>query len=298
MVYHKVAIAGATGNLGPTVVQALIDAGFDVTILSQSGNTTGLPAAAKTVKVNYDYGSQHTIVDALKGQDVFISAIPNHGAQPALIDAAIAAGVKRFIPSEFGSNIAGNAKTAALPVFKGKGVTQDYLKQKSSQISYTLICTGLFLDWGMQVGLSVDLKGGATRVFDGGDDKHSTTLLKDIGQAVVGVLKHPEETQNRAVYVQSTSVSQNQLIEIARKAKPGVKIDRQDATIKQLLEDSHQQLSQGGDRVGTAMFGFIVASVFGDSKEYGNLWSEKNDNELLGIKEITTEELEKLIAGL
>ena len=298
MAYQKIAVAGATGNLGPTIVQALVDAGFDVTILSQSGNTTDLPSAAKTVKVNYAYGSQHTIVDALKGQDVFISMIPQHDSQPALIDAAIAAGVKRFIPSEFGSNISGNAKTAALPVFKGKGITQDYLKQYSSQISYTLINNGLFLDWGMQVGISIDLKGGATRVFDGGDDKHSFTLLSDIGKAVVGVLKHPEETKNRAVYVQSAALSQNELIEIARKAKPGVKIDRQDASVERLLEDSHKQLAAGGDQIGTAMFGFIVVSIFGDSKEYGNVWSGKNDNELLGIKELTKRDLEKLIAGL
>ena len=294
MSYQNIAIAGATGNLGPAIVQSLVDAGFNVTILSQSGKTSNLPSAAKTVKV--DYSSQHSLVDALKGQDVFISTIPQHDSQPALIDAAIAAGVKRFIPSEFGSNISGNAKTAALPVFKGKGITQEYLKRKAGEISYTLIVNGLFLDWGMQVGFSINLKGGPTRVFDGGDDKHSTTLLSDIGKAVVGVLKHPEETKNRAVYVQSTAVSQNELIEIAQKAKPGVKVERRDASIKQLLEDSHGNLEKG--EVGAAMSGFIVVSVFGDSKEYGNEWSEKNDNELLGVKELTKEELEGLVAGL
>jgi uncharacterized protein YbjT (DUF2867 family) len=296
MSYQNIAIAGATGNLGPTIVQSLVDANFNVTILSQSGKTSNLPSAAKTIKV--DYSSQDSLTNALKNQDVFISTIPQHDTQPALIDAAIAAGVKRFIPSEFGSNISGNAKTAALPVFKGKGITQEYLKQKASEISYTLIVTGLFLDWGMQVGVSINLKGGPTRVFDGGDDKHSTTLLSDIGKAVVGVLKHPEETKNRAIYVQSAAVSQNELIEIAQKAKPGVKIERQEASIKQLVEDSHKQLKQGGDQIDSAMFGFIVVSVFGNSKEYGNEWSEKNDNELLGIKELTTEDLEGLIAGL
>jgi len=296
MVYQKIAIAGATGNLGPTIVQSLVDASFDVTVLSQSGNTKGLPSSVKTVKV--DYSSQDSLINALKGQDAFVSGVPTHDSQPALIDAAIAAGVKRFIPSEFGSNISGNANTAALPVFKGKAITQEYLKKKSSDISYTLINTGLFLDWGMQVGVSVNLKGGSTRVFDGGDDQHSTTLLKDIGQAVVGVLKHPEETHNRVVYVQSAAVSQNQLIEIAEKAKPGLKIDRQDASIKQLLEDSYKQLEQGGDQVGAAMFGFIVVSIYGDSKEYGNVWSENNDNELLGIKELSAKDLEQLVARL
>jgi len=296
MSYQKIAIAGATGNLGPTIVKSLVDAGFEVTVLSQSGNTSSLPSAVKTVKV--DYSSQESLISALKGQDAFVSTIPKHDGQPALIDAAIAAGVKRFIPSEFGSNIAGNANTAALPVFGGKKLTQDYLEKKSNEISYTLISNGLFLDWGIQVGLLVNLKGEPTRVYDGGNDKHSLTLLSDVAQAVVGVLKHPEETHNRAVYVQTAALSQNEAIEIAEKAKPGVKIERQDASVKELLETSHKQLSQGGEQIGAAMLGFIVTSIFADSKEYGNLWDQKNDNSLLGIKEKSAAELKDIFAEL
>jgi uncharacterized protein YbjT (DUF2867 family) len=296
MSYLKIAIAGATGNLGPTIVKGLVDAGFEVTVLSQSGNTSSLPSTVKTIKV--DYSSQDSLVAALEGQDAFVSNIPKHEQQPALIDAAIAAGVKRFIPSEFGSNIAGNANTAALPVFEGKKITQEYLQRKSNEISYTLINNGLFLDWGIQVGLLLNLKGEPTRVFDGGNDKHSFTLLSDVAQAVVGVLKHPKETHNRAVYVQSAALSQNEAIDIAQKAKPDVKIQRQDASVRELLETSHKQLAQGGEQIGAAMLGFIVTSIFGDSKEYGNLWDEKNDNELLGIKEKTAEELQNLIAKL
>ena len=296
MSYQKIAIAGATGNLGPTIVKGLVDAGFEVTVLSQSGNTSSLPSTVETIKV--DYSSQDSLVAALKGQDAFVSNIPKHGQQPSLIDAAIAAGVKRFIPSEFGSNISGNANTAALPVFEGKKITQEYLQQKSNEISYTLINNGLFLDWGIQVGLLLNLKGDPTRVFDAGNDKHSFTLLSDVAQAVVGVLKHPKETHNRAVYVQSAALSQNEAIDIAQKAKPDVKIQRQDASVKELLETSHKQLAQGGEQIGAAMLGFIITSIFGDSKEYGNLWNEKNDNELLGIKEKTAEELKTLIAEL
>jgi uncharacterized protein YbjT (DUF2867 family) len=296
MSYQKVAIAGATGNLGPTIVKSLVDAGFEVTILSQSGNTSSLPFSVKTIKV--DYSSPDSLVAALKGQDAFVSTIPKHEQQPSLIDAAIAAGVKRFIPSEFGSNIAGNATTAALPVFEGKKITQDYLQKKSNEISYTLINNGLFLDWGIQVGLLLNLKGEPTRVFDGGSDKHSFTLLSDVAQAVVGVLKHPKETHNRAVYVQSAALSQNEAIEISQQAKPDVTIERQNASVQELLETSHKQLSQGGEQIGAAMLGFIITSIFGDSKEYGNLWDEKNDNELLGIKEKSTAELKSLIAEL
>ena len=296
MSYQKIAIAGATGNLGPTIVKGLVNAGFEVTVLSQSGNTSSLPSTVKTVKV--DYSSQESLVNALQGQDAFVSNVPNHDQQPALIDAAISAGVKRFIPSEFGSNISGNANTAALPVFKGKKITQDYLQRKTNEISYTVINNGLFLDWGTQVGVLVNLKGEPTRVFDGGHDKHSFTLLDDVAQAVVGVLKHPEETRNRAVYVQSAALSQNEAIEIVQKAKPDVKIQRQDASSQELLETAHKQLAQGGDQIGAAMFGFIVVSIFGDSKKYGNLWNDKLDNDLLGVKEKSASELEELFAKL
>lgn len=82
MAYHKVAIAGATGNVGPAIVKGLVDGGFAVTALSRSGKTDGLPSSVKTVRVNYD--SQDSLVQALKGHDAFISAIPKHGKQAPL----------------------------------------------------------------------------------------------------------------------------------------------------------------------------------------------------------------------
>lgn len=294
MSYQNIAIAGATGNLGPTVVHGLVDAGFNVTVLSASGKTVGLPESIKVAKV--DYSSKDSLISALKGQDAFISAIPKHDSQPALIDAAIEAGVKRFLPSEFGSNIAGNANTASLPVFQGKKLTQEYLQQKSGEISYTVITNGLFLDWGLNVGAWINLKDGPSRIYDGGNDKHSTTSLSDVAKAIVGVLKHPEETHNRNVYVQSAALSQNELIEIAQKAKPGLEIKREDVKAQEVLEGSRKQLEQG--EIGSAMLGFIMVSAFGNSKEYGNLWDEKNDNKLFGIKELAPSDIESLIAGL
>ena len=45
--------------------------------------------------------------------------------------------------------------------------------------------------------------------------------MDSVGQAVVGVLSHPEETKNRFVYVKDINISQNQLFEIAKKVDPG-----------------------------------------------------------------------------
>ncbi|CAK4034910.1 NAD(P)-binding [Lecanosticta acicola] len=288
--YPKVAVAGATGNLGPSVVRELVNAGIQVTTISRSGKTDGLPSDVKTVKV--DYGSQDSLVSALQGHDAVVSLLPKHDQQDVLIDAAIAAGVKRFLPSEFGSNIAGNSATASLPVFAGKAKTQKYLESKKDQISYTYVVNGLFLDWGLGLGLNINLKG-PTNLYDGGNVKFSTTLLSDVGKAVVGILKHPDETKDRAVYVQSASVTQNELLEIAKKVKPGYQPETNHVDVKQLEEGAYEKLRKGED-VGTAYFHFIVASVF--RPEFGSDWSAKNDNELLGIKELSQKELEEVVA--
>ncbi|KAK4609201.1 hypothetical protein CLAFUW4_14763 [Fulvia fulva] len=288
MAYHKVAIAGATGNVGPAIVKGLVDGGFAVTALSRSGKTDGLPSSVKTVRVNYD--SQDSLATTP------LSPLSQNTANKLpFIDAAIAAGVKRFLPSDFGSDIPGNANTAALPVFAGKVATADYLKKKANDISYTTVINGLFLDWGLKLGFQLNVNG-TTRLYDNPDRRISYTTLPDIGKAVANILKKPEETKNRAVYIQSAAVSQNELLAIAKKVKPGFKGETEKIDTEQILKDSYAGLEKGGEAIGGAMLGFITVSVF--NEKYGANWDGKNDNELLGIKEKSKEELEVLVKSL
>ena len=91
--YHRIALAGATGNLGPSILAALIDAGFDVTVLTRSSSKANLPPSVKVAQV--DYESQDSLVQALSGLDAVISNLPNHDGQATLIDASIKAGVSQ-----------------------------------------------------------------------------------------------------------------------------------------------------------------------------------------------------------
>lgn len=156
--YKTVAIAGATGNLGPSIVNALLEAGFQVTVL----NRIGSKPHPTLNSIEVDYTSVPSLTAALQGKDVFISNIPHHGVQKPLIDAAIAAGVKRFLPSEFGMDVMRDGKTANLPYFRdGKKAIQEYLRRKSAEgmeMTWTSVVTGLFLDWCLDVGFGVDLK--------------------------------------------------------------------------------------------------------------------------------------------
>ena len=96
------------------------------------------------MRANFD--SFDSLKSAFQGQDAIVSTVASHalGAQIKLIDAAIAVGVKRYIPSEFGSNTADPRVLEAVPPFKGKVDIHDYLKSKQNEISWTTLVTGPF----------------------------------------------------------------------------------------------------------------------------------------------------------
>lgn len=62
--------------------------------------------------------------------------------QNKLVDAAIAAGVKRFVPSEFGSDVPNKRTREVVPIFEGKHAAVEYLKSKESEISWTAVVNG------------------------------------------------------------------------------------------------------------------------------------------------------------
>jgi uncharacterized protein YbjT (DUF2867 family) len=123
-----------------------------LTVLSRSSSTAIFPALVKVIRV--DYASVESLTAALHGQDAVISVAGNEGlpGQSVLVDASIAAGVKRFLPSEFGLDT-GNSKTAALPVFGYKVATRKHIEEKvaaGGSITYTYVINGPFLDWGLE----------------------------------------------------------------------------------------------------------------------------------------------------
>jgi hypothetical protein len=68
--------------------------------------------------------------------------------QPKMIDAAIAAGARHFIPSEFGMDI-GQTPFLTERYFKDKHITRDHLRTKAKEVPgfhYTLVLIGAFVE--------------------------------------------------------------------------------------------------------------------------------------------------------
>lgn len=98
--------------------------------------------------------------------------------------------------------------------------------------------------------------GGLTPVFDGGDVPFSVSLTEDIGKAVSGVLMRPSEYKNRFVYMHSAVVTQNSLLEYAKALDP----TREFKTIPldtEVLEKKAWEQYHAGDR-STEVYGILV----------------------------------------
>ena len=124
-------ILQATGNLGPAILDQLLNAGFKVTVLTRTGTNHSFPSSVHVAHVDYD--SLDSLTDALQGHDAVVSTLASVAiaVQLRLVQAAAEAHVKRFIPSEFGSNTL-NEKTAALPVSADTVKVQSALAKEAS----------------------------------------------------------------------------------------------------------------------------------------------------------------------
>ena len=239
-----------------------------------------------------------SLTEALQGQDVVISTLGSTSLdkQLLLIQAAANAHVKRFIPSEFGSNTL-NEKNATLPVYKDKIAVQEALKKESvsNRLSYTVICAGPFLDWGLLVGFIPTLKNKTVSLFDGGDRLFSTTSLATIGKAVVGVIQHLDQTKDRAVYVQDTATTLKKLVALGKKSLGPDGWKETVVSVDELVEQAWAELKKPQPNPEVFVFNFLRASIWGEG--HGGHFQQL-DNELLGINELTEAELQSLVDGV
>lgn len=248
-----------------------------------------------TVK-RVDLTSVDAVKTAFEGQDAVVSTVGTPGvpSQHVLVEAAVATNVKRFLPSDFGCDIA-NPKVKELPTYQIKAKLHDDLRAAAAakpDFTYSLICCNPFLDFGIANDFVLKWKDGKPVLWDGGTNVFSATTLPSVGQAVVGVLTHPEETKNRFVYVKDIDLTQLQLLDLAKKVSPDKTFD------EPIMEDTAAKVKKADESIanGTATrdekIAYIFRVIFGPA-EYGGLF-HKTDNELLGIKPKTLADVEEM----
>lgn len=103
---NTVVLAGANGNLGGRIARALLERGATVRALVRPGSKAQALAAAGATLTEVNYADTAGLRAACEGAGCVVSALNGLrpvivDAQAALLDAAVQAGVPRFIPSDY-----------------------------------------------------------------------------------------------------------------------------------------------------------------------------------------------------
>ncbi|KAF2759092.1 NmrA-like family protein [Pseudovirgaria hyperparasitica] len=289
---RNIAIIGANGHLGPSILNALLaEPNFKTTVISRKSSKSTYPNGANVLSVSDDL-PMGELIDALHGHDALLCTFGGTlvEMQIKLADACIAAGVRTFIPADFGSCDSSSPRALELvPLYVGKTKVRDYLRSQEDKLSWTSLVCGHFFDYGLKSGLlHVDLSKREAMIFDGGDIRGSASTLARVAEATVQVLHQEAATKNRMLYVQSFCVSQNEVLKATEKvvdAKFDVKNIDSDTYIKHL-----QHILEENPNDGEAIENMVGVVGIIDAN-----WEEKQDfaMDLLGLKDENLEDVVK-----
>jgi hypothetical protein len=284
----------ASGTLGKHVFKALVDAGFEVTVLTRSKKPGAYESAIEVLEV--DFTSVESLASALTDIDAVVSTVSGKAieTQTLLIDAAVAAGVKRFIPSEFGS-VSTNPKLESFPYYSAMANIRKYLQNNSTagNLTWTVLACGAFLEFVLNMPPVLDFKNHTATILDSGDNRVSSTSMPVVGTAIAAILKHFEVTKNKVLHVSEVIWTQNQLLGFAKELKPTTKWEISKVQTDVLVKDSLEQIHAGDSSMPVMLKLIMGTALAGDT--YGGAY-DVTDNQLLGVNELTTDDLKTLVA--
>ncbi len=266
---QNILLAGATGHLGPYLAKALLEKGNTVYALirpetMKNKEKTDLLKSSGVHLVKGDLGNQASLEKACENMDAVISAVGGGQIlqQEALLKAAVNAGVKRFMPSEFGVDPQ-ICETGTCDLFDMKGAFQQSVK--IADIDYTMFYTTGFMEfWASGLGqLGNDPSSGSVQLFGNGDVLASMASMPDIAALTARMVDDPDMA-NREVSLAANIGTQEDLIRKWEETS-GVKMKRTPVSDEQLLEIIEK--ANTPDQMMTRIFSQLHRSVWikGDS---------------------------------
>jgi len=239
-----VLVAGATGNLGHKIAVALLDSKKfkEVRVLIRGATLADDKKQDKVeqlkkkgaVIVEGDVNDVNSLTQALKGIDAVVAATSGNTfvqGQLNLIEASKAAGVKRFIPGQFGSDVVNYDGPFA--VGDAKRTISDALLK--SGLDYTVVLNGLFVDYFFSPFFGFDLKNGTVTIYGDGNQKVATTHPADIASAIPHILLNPA-SKNAKVSIVGDRLTQLEGVALVEKVT-GKKLATTTVSRQKLRED-------------------------------------------------------------
>ncbi|KDQ62724.1 hypothetical protein JAAARDRAFT_171316 [Jaapia argillacea MUCL 33604] len=228
--FKNFAVAGA-GNIGRFIVEELLKlkhtgAVSSVVVLTRessadSQSVTELAKQGAKIAI-VDYTSPSSVASALAGIDVVVSALgfAGLGAQVLLAEEAKKAGVKLFVPSEFGIPTEGLTEG----LFGLKSSLHEKLKE--IDLPYSLYFTGPFSDWIFNPYFGWDLSHNKVTISGEGNTPVSWTTRRDVARFIshASTALPREKVEWRTFRIEGDRQTLNQIV-TDYQAKTGIQLE-------------------------------------------------------------------------
>ncbi|KAF7122634.1 hypothetical protein CNMCM5793_000659 [Aspergillus hiratsukae] len=294
--YKNIILIGGGGSLGSVLLKSLLsEPTFNVTVLTRESSKArrSIPSTAAVITIADSYPLED-LVKAFKGQDAVVNAVTSFSVaeQHKFIDAAVAAGVKRYVPSEYGLDN-NNAEAQELsPVFKDKGMVQQYLRSKEStgRLTWTAIACGTLIGWSLRNNfLGLHYPSRSITFTDDGEGYFSTTTLDNTALALNRVLLNPSTTANRIVFTSDFATTQKELVETIERLT-GEKWERKSLNTEEAIPALQKAWENGDASAGYGLIniGFTKGTYSGHFEPTRHIWNKE-----LGLPEKNLEQVVK-----
>ncbi|KAF2114074.1 hypothetical protein BDV96DRAFT_577518 [Lophiotrema nucula] len=297
MELKSISILGPRGNVGRAIIAELLKdpSRFNITAVTRPTSTYTPPENSNVAVKQSDYSSLDSLTAAFAGQDAIINCVSGGATQyepsKLIIDAAVAAGVKLYFSNEFVGNLLSEQYKRLPESFVGAKVRiREYLQKlgEDGKIAWTALNGGPFFDmWLMKGPAGFDIPNKQARIYGNGNNKICWTPLSVIAQAAVNMLRNPDSSLNRPIYICPLPDLTQNIILSTLETVLATKFSIEYIDVKKINENALAALEKG--EVGKAMKGLTVSNQFyeGDS---GNDFSAFVENEVVGVREMSVED--------
>ncbi|KAF4308600.1 hypothetical protein GTA08_BOTSDO03473 [Botryosphaeria dothidea] len=190
-----------------------------------------------------DFSAQ-SLREALGGQDLVISTDHggDYGLQTRIVNAAVAAGVTRFVPHEFGQDSRNEGVQGRLPPHAERARLIKYLRAMESEgaevqrnggeehveveassgyhnpFSWVALATGTILDKKLVNGnLGFDIKWQSATVHGTGKEEFAVSSLEWVGRSVARAVERWESVRNQYLYAAGCVTTADKVVECLQK---------------------------------------------------------------------------------
>ncbi|KAJ3527045.1 hypothetical protein NM208_g10903 [Fusarium decemcellulare] len=229
---RKIAIVGASGNLGsPMLATLLANGAHTITAVKRPESTSSFPSEVIVKAGNLE--DEAFLTEVFKGQDAVILA-PPLSYVISIQDPAVRAAAK-----------------AGVPTLSPQNTIRDLIDELSVS-SWISITVGAWLDVNLSNGLwRIDAKARKASMYRGADGRVSTSSVAHAGQAVAAVLSLPESDlaryKKQAVYTPSFHITHREMLDAVQRATKTTDADW-DITYRdanEALKEYNEAIGQG-----------------------------------------------------